>query len=76
MAIKRFSEYVKDNTPANCKLITEQPFCKTLSIEKDGMEVCVNILLSRHEQHRQVIRFLRRVADELEILETSTKEEL
>jgi hypothetical protein len=72
MAIKRFSKYLReqyyDSNSGN-----ELPTSKTIEYSDDGFDIAIHITLSRQEQHADVIRFLRRVADELSALERATR---
>jgi hypothetical protein len=68
MAIKSFSEYVEDDNPFETASWNEPILNKQLEFLDDGFEVLVKINLTRQEQHPEVIRFLRRVANELEAL--------
>ena len=58
MAVQSFQQYLR-----------EQSVSKTLEVVNDGVEIVINISLSRNERHAEVIHFLRRVADELSALE-------
>ena len=62
MAVQSFQQYLR-----------EQSVSKTLDVVNDGVEIVINISLSRNERHAQVIQFLRRIADELSALEKATK---
>ena len=62
MAVQSFQQYLR-----------EQSVSKTLEVVNDGVEIVINISLSRNEQHAEVIQFLRRIADELSALEKATK---
>jgi hypothetical protein len=41
---------------------------KALELNKHDMQIYVEITLTRHEQHADAVEFLRRVADEIELL--------
>lgn len=58
MAVQSFQQYLREQSVSN-----------TLEVVNDGVEIIINISLSRHERHAEVINFLRRVADELSALE-------
>ncbi|MFN4895309.1 MAG: hypothetical protein ACK5HO_05955 [Pseudomonadota bacterium] len=73
MAIRRFKQYVKDRDRHGSWFLTEQPTSKTLEFANDGFEISINITLSKQEQHWEAIQFLRRVADELSVLERATR---
>jgi len=62
MAVRSFQQYLR-----------EQSVSKTLEVVNDGVEIIINISLSRQEQHVETIQFLRRVADELSALDRATK---
>ena len=68
MAIKRFSKYLREQYNSG----NELPTSKTIEYSDDGFDIAIYITLSRQEQHADVIRFLRRVADELSALERAT----
>ena len=72
MSIRTFQQYVREQGHKKSTPLTESAVSKTLELVNDGVEIVINITLSRHEQHTEVIRFLRRVADELSALEYAT----
>ena len=47
---------------------------KLYDINQDGMEIHINIVLTKHEQHLQVVQFLYRVADELAAIEKALEQ--
>lgn len=64
MAVQSFQQYLR-----------EQSVSKTLEVVNDGVEIVINISLSRNERHAEVIHFLRRVADELSALERAFQQD-
>jgi hypothetical protein len=62
MAVQSFQQYLREQSVSN-----------TLEVVNDGVEIVINISLSRNERHAEVIHFLRRIADELSALEKATK---
>jgi hypothetical protein len=64
MAVRSFQQYLR-----------EQSVSKTLEVVNNGVEIIINISLSRHERHAEVIHFLRRVADELSALEKASRKD-
>lgn len=73
MALRGFRQFIKENNRQGRSCCKEQSVSKTLEFLKDGIEIVINITLSKQEQHTEAIRFLRRVADELTALERATR---
>lgn len=70
MALLKFKQFHKRE--ANIHESTQTPsLSKLYDINQDGMEIHINIVLTKHEQHLQVVQFLYRVADELAAIETA-----
>ena len=68
MALLKFKQFHK--RAANIHESTHTPsLSKLYDINQDGMEIHINIVLTKHEQHLQVVQFLYRVADELAAIE-------
>ena len=68
MALLKFKQFHK--RAANTHEGTQTPsLSKLYDINQDGMEIHINIVLTKHEQHLQVVQFLYRVADELASIE-------
>lgn len=69
MPLLKFKQFHKNRS--NClQEETQTPsLSKLYDINQDGMEIRINIVLTKHEQHLQVVQFLYRVADELAAIE-------
>ncbi len=72
MAIRRFKQFVKEQSPQGGSCLTEHQVSKTFEFLNDEFEIVINITLPRQEDHAEAIQFLRRVADELSALERAT----
>lgn len=73
MALRRFRHFIKEQDRLCGTFLKEQSVSKTLEFLNDGIEIVINITLSKQEQHAEAIQFLRRVADELSALEAATR---
>jgi hypothetical protein len=73
MALLKFKQF--DKRQANIDESTQTPsLSKLYDINQDGMEIHINIVLTKHEQHLQVVQFLYRVADELAAIEKALEQ--
>jgi hypothetical protein len=73
MALLKFKQFHK--RAANIHESTQTPsLSKLYDINQDGMEIHINIVLTKHEQHLQVVQFLYRVADELAAIERALEQ--
>ena len=73
MALLKFKQFHK--RAANIHESTQTPsLSKLYDINQDGMEIHINIVLTKHEQHLQVVQFLYRVADELAAIEKALEQ--
>jgi hypothetical protein len=72
MALMKFKQFHKREAP-----LSEDAYSPSLSklfdINQDGMEIHINIVLTKHEQHLQVVQFLYRVAEELTAIEKALR---
>jgi hypothetical protein len=73
MAIKSFVDYLKNDYDLEDLCLHDSVISKNLQFCSDGMQIVINITLSRQEQHLEAIEFLRRVADELVALERAAR---
>ncbi len=69
MAIRSFQQYIRENRSVGKSLLRKPSVSKTVQVLDDGVEIIINISLSRYEQHTEVINFLMRLADELSAFE-------
>jgi hypothetical protein len=73
MALLKFKQFHK--RAANIHESTQTPsLSKLYDINQDGMEIHINIVLTKHEQHLRVVQFLYRVADELAAIEKALEQ--
>lgn len=74
MALLKFKQFHKSRS--TCLQEETQPpsLSKLYDINQDGMEIHINIVLTKHEQHLQVVQFLYRVADELAAIEKALEQ--
>jgi hypothetical protein len=69
MALLKFKQFHKRE--ATLREDASSPsLSKLYDINQDGMEIHINIVLTKHEQHLLVVQFLHRVADELSAIES------
>lgn len=73
MALRGFRQFIREKDRDGRAYLAEQSVSKTLEFLDDGIEIVINITLSKQEQHGEAIQFLRRVADELTALERATR---
>jgi hypothetical protein len=73
MALLKFKQFHKRASTINESAQTPS-LSKLYDINQDGMEIHINIVLTKHEQHLQVVQFLYRVADELAAIEKALKQ--
>ena len=73
MALRGFRQFIKDRARLESSCFQEHSASKTVEILHDGIEIIINISLSKYEHNGEAIQFLRRVADELSALEKTTK---
>lgn len=69
MGLRSFHQYMREQSTDNRPHHQEPSVPNPFEVVKDGVEIIINITLSRDQQHAEVVRFLRRIADELSILE-------
>jgi hypothetical protein len=72
MALLSFQEFIREVGPRERGLLIERAVSKSFEVVNDGVEIVINITLARKEQHSEIITFLRRVADELSVLEKAS----
>lgn len=69
MALLKFKQFHKTRSTCLSEETQHPSLSKLYDINQDGMEIHINIVLTKHEQHLQVVQFLYRVADELAAIE-------
>jgi hypothetical protein len=74
MALLKFKQFHKSRSSCLQEEAQASSPSKLYDINQDGMEIHINIVLTKHEQHLQVVQFLYRVADELAAIEKAMEQ--
>jgi hypothetical protein len=75
MGIRSFHQYMREQSADTRSHVQEPSVTNSFEIVQDGVEIIINITLTKDQQHTEVVRFLRRIADELSILERAATQE-